>query len=64
MAGDARYQLSPVQCPVCPGFLQAVPMEVSDAYIRYELRCYGPHTDDQRKRAVAALFDRVPPEGR
>lgn len=50
-------------CPLCDGQLSAIPMQVGPDYIRYELRCYGPHTEEDLSRARGVIFGRVEPGG-
>lgn len=50
-------------CPLCDGQLSAVPMEVSANSVRYDLRCYGPHTKEDLARANASIFARMDPSG-
>ena len=43
-------------CPFCAKQLSAVPMEVGPAFVRYEYRCYGPHTEQDLAKASGDIF--------
>lgn len=50
-------------CPLCERQLSSTPVEVGAAFVRFEVRCYGPHDEEDLKRARGSIFGTWEPGG-